>query len=184
MAQNRNIIITGSWRLPIDGRGRILLPATLRKRLADAGEPSELVLTKGHKHFISIYWPSQWEAKFEAAGRELSGGELYRWYSVIGPSAEQVPIDRAGHLQIPPELREYAMLERELVIAGKFRFLEGWEPKLFKVHLEEVQTGMNFEEINNKIMNSLSYCSAADGRTSPRPSRQSEGPEASESGVK
>ncbi len=171
MTETAPVIVSGCWKLKLDEQGRIVLPASVRRSLEDAGEPNELVITKNFNRSLSIYWRSLWAHTVMRATRELDGQERYAWFSYIGPSAVTARIDKAGKFTVPKELLAYADIQDELLIAGKIFFLEAWEPKRFQIEQENLAKNFNQEEMAGKLMQSLPYADGFDGRGSSPPSR-------------
>jgi MraZ protein len=74
----------------------------------------------------------------------------------MNPNAEQVnrflfsgaspcPIDKQGRILVPPALREYAGLEREVMIAGVGLVIELWDKARFDEEMK--QTQQNYRQI-------------------------------------
>jgi MraZ protein len=94
--------------------------------LSDDGPP-RLVVTTGIDRCLVAYPEPEWSA-FESRLAALSQFDpavvtLKRIY-VAG--ATECTIDKHGRLLIPPMLREYAGLSRDLVWAGMVTFIEIW----------------------------------------------------------
>lgn len=113
----------------IDAKGRTSLPARFREALeglADEGSP-RLIITTGIDRCLVAYPLVEWQA-FEGRLASLSQFDpavvtLKRIY-VAG--ATECTIDKHGRLLLPPMLREYAGLSRDVVWAGMVTFIEIW----------------------------------------------------------
>jgi MraZ protein len=79
--------------------------------------------------------PSEWEkvvAKF--GGKKVGDGatQLFELYYVGG--AQEVQVDKQGRILIPPKLREYARLTREVTFNSKHNRIQLWDtPTLDKI---------------------------------------------------
>ncbi len=127
----------GLYEHAIDAKGRTSIPVRFRELLeaqrGDAqGSETRLVVTTGIDKCLVAYPPDAWRA-FESRLASLSQFDpavvtLKRLY-VAG--ATECAIDKHGRLLIPPMLREYAQLERELVWAGMVTYAEVWAKDLW-----------------------------------------------------
>lgn len=112
----------GTFQHAIDQKGRTSLPARFRESLALAAE-SRLVLTQyPHWRSVQALPLSVWK---ELEKRVLSASPLdpraqrniLRFYS----TAHEVDLDVHGRVLVPPALRQYAALSREVVWVGMGR---------------------------------------------------------------
>ena len=124
----------------IDPKGRTSLPARFREalnRLADPGDSDglaadTLILTTGIDRCLVGYPPAEWRA-FEARLAALSQFDpaVVQLKRIYVAGATEVAVDKHGRLLIPPMLREYAALTREVVWAGMVTTVELWAKELW-----------------------------------------------------
>jgi MraZ protein len=117
----------------LDAKGRIILPAKFRDGLADG-----LVLTKGQDRCL-VVWP---RAEFDAYAEQLSASaqanaRVRALNRVFFSSAFDESVDSQGRLTIPPVLREYAGLDRELTVIGADRRIEIWSTSAWDEYLAQ-----------------------------------------------
>ena len=124
----------GNHHYVVDDKGRVAIPARFREALSGL-QDERLVVTKFKrrgKPCLDVYPLSTWTHLVERIrekkrfGRKL--GAFESWYV---SAAQDTQIDAQGRMVIPPMLREYAELGREVVFAGvtdKFRI---WNKELF-----------------------------------------------------
>ena len=58
-------------------------------------------------------------------------------------SAKDCPVDRAGRMLVPPDLREFARLQKEVVIAGWLKRFEIWSRDRFTEHYQALRGGFD-----------------------------------------
>jgi MraZ protein len=63
--------------------------------------------------------------------------------------AMQVPLDKQGRILVPPHLRKYAALDKEVVLAGSGRRFEIWNMQRYELEME------SFDQGADQIMNEL-----------------------------
>lgn len=119
----------------LDEKGRIILPAKFRDGLADG-----LVLTKGQDHCL-VVWP---KAGFDAYAEQLrtnaqANARVRAMTRVFFSSAFDEALDKQGRLTIPPVLRDYAQLDRELTVVGADTRIEIWATAVWDDYLARAE---------------------------------------------
>ena len=105
----------GTYTPKLDDKGRLFLPAKFRDQLAEG-----LVVTRGQERCLTV-WP---QAAFERGGPAGAGGTGHRSRrpaTTSGCSSPAPPTrqpDKQGRITIPPMLREYASLSKDVVVIG------------------------------------------------------------------
>lgn len=111
--------MTGQFSHTIDAKGRLFIPASLRKELGQTFH-----VTVGQDHCLSVYSDESWAA-FMAKLKELSYNEVKKLRALFAYAADCEP-DSQGRILIPAKLREYAGLTKEVVVVGSFDRAEIW----------------------------------------------------------
>lgn len=111
--------MTGQFSHSIDAKGRLFIPASLRKELGQTFH-----VTVGQDHCLSVYSDESWAA-FMAKLKELSYNEVKKLRALFAYAADCEP-DSQGRVLIPAKLREYAGLTKEVVVVGSFDRAEIW----------------------------------------------------------
>lgn len=117
-----SVVLFGEYQHNLDPKGRTNFPAKLREAL---GEP--FLLSKGlGDECLFVYSLEEWEKLTEKINRlPLSKGKNLQRFLYSGV-AEVVP-DKQGRILIPPPLREYAGLKKDIVIIGASNRAEIWD---------------------------------------------------------
>lgn len=133
----------GTYAPKLDEKGRIILPAKFRDELA-----SGLVLTRGQEHCVYVFSQREFESLHEKIRQAPVTSKQARDYLRVflsGASAE-VP-DKQNRVTIPPTLRSYAGLDRDLVVIGAGSRAEIWDAEAWETYLAEQEaTFANTEE--------------------------------------
>ena len=112
----------GEYNHIIDAKGRLIIPARFRELLGE-----EFILTKGLDGCLSICPMDAWEA-FETKLRALpltnKNARTFTRFFVAG--ATNCELDRQGRVLVPQPLREFAGLEKEVVLTGNLNRIEIW----------------------------------------------------------
>ncbi len=128
----------GAAALNLDAKGRMAIPARHRDALLALAEGS-LVLT-AHPHRCLLLYPAPaWEpirAKILAApSLETQSAMLRRLLVGFAVDSE---MDAAGRLLVPPELRQYAALEKQVWLVGQGSHFEIWSDTGWKAQQEAI----------------------------------------------
>jgi len=111
--------MTGQYAHNIDAKGRLFIPAKLREELG-----ATFHVTIGQDHCLSVYSDESWNAFMDEL-KTKSYSEVKRLRPVFANAADCEP-DGQGRILIPAKLRQYAALDKEVVVIGSFNRVEIW----------------------------------------------------------
>jgi MraZ protein len=128
-----NLGFLGTHTPRLDDKGRLVLPAKFREGFA-----SGLVLTKGQDRSI-VVWPA---AEFAAYAERLndasrSNPKVQSYARVFFSGASDEIPDKQGRITLPVALREYAGLDRDVVVVRKGPTAEIWDAPTWAAYLAE-----------------------------------------------
>ena len=119
----------GRYESSVDPKGRINVPAKLREGFAPGkkNDVETVVLTSGLEPCLVGYTPSAW-ADLEAKIAKLPDfkASVVKLKRILISGAVECPIDPQGRILVPPILRRYAGVERDVVWVGQQRYIEIW----------------------------------------------------------
>lgn len=122
----------GEYQHTLDDKGRVILPARFRDKLL-AG----VVLTVSKDRAIDVFPVQEFAEQVERLEQEVRDGAAplsdLRMFSA--KAFEQVP-DSQGRVTIPPALREYARLDKDLTVNGAVRSIQIWDRDLWEDYQE------------------------------------------------
>ena len=125
----------------IDVKGRIILPVKFREILIKKYD-NALVFTNFDGCLIA--YPTEEWIEVEDKIRKLPSGNkqvrAFKRFIISGVS--ECSVDKQGRILIPPSLKKYAQLEKDIVINGQINHFEIWNRERF---YESIQQGQDFE---------------------------------------
>ncbi len=137
-------MLTGRYEHNVDAKGRVFVPAKFRADLQ-----GELVIAKGiDAKCVVIYTKEQWNivvGKIESHG-EISMKSILRFLHASSFSTE---LDSQGRVVIPPELREFANIEKDISFIGLNYCVELWRPENFDAVNDEANVDEMMEMLKN-----------------------------------
>ena len=140
----------GQFTYSVDAKGRISIPAKLRKHVSQEANDT-FVMTRGTGKCIDIYPLDQWLV-FEKKLEELNpfDPQKAKFIRMILQHAAEDTLDSQSRILIPQSLLEYAQIEKEVVILGALKKIEVWTPKEFEEYLRA--TPETYEQIAAQVM--------------------------------
>jgi MraZ protein len=122
----------GEFRLKLDDKGRIITPA--RSRPAFAGGT---YLTRGQDRCLFLFSASQFEAYRQRMAQSAPEGmPAMAFDRIFYSSVAAGDLDKQGRLTIPPALRQYAGLDRDLVAIALDSRIEIWDAAAWDAYYE------------------------------------------------
>ncbi|KTC99733.1 MraZ protein [Legionella geestiana] len=114
--------------ITIDGKGRLAVPARYRDALS-AHEGGSLVVTIDTEETCLLLYPgANWRVIEENLQRLPSfNAEARRIQRLLIGHATDVELDASGRLLLPPLLRDYARLDKKIVLVGQGNKFEVWD---------------------------------------------------------
>ncbi len=141
----------GSSYHTIDTKGRVIIPVRFRQALEDKKEQALMVSRLDNALFA--YPVDEWEEIEDRIHSLAEKSEaMRRFRRVFIGAVQHCPIDKQGRILIPPELRNYAELKKEIVLVGVLDHFEIWSKQRWEgenVKLEEED--MQKEEVQSEI---------------------------------
>jgi transcriptional regulator MraZ len=141
-------VFRGRYEHTIDPKGRLSIPSRYREELVARGITT-LVLSEGD-HCVWAFPLDAWEQLEERLRQhpQLSP-ERRNVVRVMVASAKECPVDRAGRTLVPPELRDFAGLKKEVMITGALEWFEIWSRERWTDHRQTLRGG--FDEMTRKL---------------------------------
>ena len=126
----------GEFEATLDAKERFLLPAGFKKQLPEE-ETGRFVINRGFEKCLALYPVKSWEPlynqieklnEFEPKVRE------FRRYFLNG--ASYVVPDSAGRLLVTQSLKDYAELQKDIVLVAAVNKIEIWDSNKYKQFFE------------------------------------------------
>jgi len=138
-------MLSGDFNHSIDAKGRLIIPAKFRDALGE-----NFVITKGMDDCLFVYPTDEWkvlEEKIKTLPLTNKSARDFKRF-MLGSAVEGV-LDKQGRVLIPPSLREFASLEKEVVLVGVLDKVEIWDKAKWDASNAEVEE--NIEDITSNM---------------------------------
>ncbi len=125
----------GRFRLKLDEKGRVSLPAFFRRALLPEhpGDHGNLILLEGPEGYIQVLPVQEWENRTrqaEAMSSERGAEKRWRRRALFG-TVVPAPVDEKGRFKLPRELLDAAGIGRDCLILGVDKAIEIWDPQRY-----------------------------------------------------
>ena len=132
-------LFQGKFEHAIDEKGRLALPASFRRLLGgDDSEDAAVIITIADR-CLAAYSAQEWQKKIENLAKlpQLDTRVTVFKRLFIG-CAQECPIDKAGRILIPMDLRRDAMLQKDCVVVGQLDKIELWAAERWRICFHEM----------------------------------------------
>jgi MraZ protein len=136
-------VFFGTFNHAIDAKGRTSLPVKFRELLAAAGEPRIVLMQYPHWRAVQALPQSVWS---ELVKKVMEASPLdARWQRNVlkfVSSAHEVDLDANGRVLVPPALRAWAGLAKEVVWVGMGRTIHLYDRATYEEQMSaEIPAG-------------------------------------------
>lgn len=122
--------MTGTYEHSIDDKGRLFIPAKLREELG-----SVFYLAAGVKENLTIYPMEAWNVLRERAAALTTTQAAAM--DVFFASACKCEPDKQWRIMVPQNLRDYAKIDRDIVITGNNDRAQIWSADNWKAKTQQ-----------------------------------------------
>ncbi len=126
----------GSYSYSVDSKGRINIPARLRKYVStDANDT--FIVTRGYDQCLYLYPQDEW-TRLELEIRQLSSTNPKHRFFIrrLLEWATEAQLDGQFRIMLPKDLLQFAGIENDVLIIGVLEHIEVWNPRIYEAYLK------------------------------------------------
>lgn len=128
-------MLIGQYEHTIDNKKRLALPVKFRGELGD-----KLIITRGIENCLVVYTEKEWKVVSEKLSNlPISQIEARSFARIMLAGAMEVSPDKLGRILLPDYLKDYADLNKNVVICGLSNRLEIWDKKKWDVYKNKAE---------------------------------------------
>lgn len=137
----------------MDAKGRFLLPAGFKKQLPEE-ETTRFVINRGFEKCLALYPMRTWEPLFEKiTGLNEFDPKQREFRRAFLNGATFVEPDSAGRILLPPNLKAYAGLQKDIVLMATGDKLEIWDSNKYKEIFDSLSSD-TFSDLGDQVLGS------------------------------
>ncbi|MFD0792628.1 division/cell wall cluster transcriptional repressor MraZ [Mucilaginibacter litoreus] len=142
--------LTGEFECKLDAKGRMMIPAGLKKQLPEA-ESEGLVINRGLEKYLVIYTKTEWDKKLDELSKlneyDRKAIQFVRYFT---GGATHLQPDASGRVNLPKNLLDYAGISGDVVLTCLLNKVEVWDKK---AHQEMINNEPeNFADLAEEVM--------------------------------
>lgn len=129
-------LLLGTFTPRLDDKGRLILPAKFRARLAPG-----LVMTRGQERCLFLLPMDEFRRMYDQIRQAPVTSKQARDYLrvFLSGASDEIP-DKQGRVSIPAPLRAYAGLDRDVAVIGAGTRVEIWDAQAWETYLAEQES--------------------------------------------
>ncbi|NGM60363.1 division/cell wall cluster transcriptional repressor MraZ [Sphingobacterium sp. SGG-5] len=153
--------LIGEYECKLDTKGRMVVPAALKRQLPDV-EREGLVVNRGFEKNLVIYTRAEWNKILGQLSRlnqfQVRNREFVRKFT---SGATELLLDAAGRVLLPKNLLEYAEMDSELVLACNLEKIEVWSKRKYEEQMNSISEE-DFSDLAEQVMGNFDFGGGAD----------------------
>jgi len=141
----------GEYEVTLDAKGRFLLPAGFKKQMPEDWS-NQFVISRGLDSCLNLYHSKHWEPIFtHISSLNDFDPKVRQFQRYFLNGATTIELDSAGRLLVPAQLKEFAGLDKDVVLFAKGNKIEIWDSNKYKQFFETLSAN-DFSNLANEVM--------------------------------
>lgn len=135
----------GEYQHTLDPKNRVIMPSKFREKLG-----TSFVMTKGLDNCLFVYSPEEWsivEEKLKSLPMTNKDARAFVRFFFAG--ACECDLDKQGRILMPNNLKDYAKIDKELVIIGVSTRIEIWSKEEWNKFNSDAN--ISYEDVAEKM---------------------------------
>ncbi len=129
----------GHSQRSIDPKGRLMLPPEFRETILEYSPEGRVMLTNFDGCVVGYPLP-EWERIEQSFNQLNMANRKFRdFHRFFISGATEVNLDKQGRILVPPYLRSYAGMNKEVILAGVGRKFEIWDMERFEMQRKKME---------------------------------------------
>lgn len=146
--------IVGTYECKVDAKGRLLLPAPLKKQLSSSLQDGFVLKRSVFQPCLELYPMEEWNAmmaKINKLNRFVKkNNDFIRRFTA---GVKVVEIDNLGRLLIPKDLTVFGSITKDVVLSSAVNIVEIWDKDLYEKSLDNSE--VNFADLAEDVMGNI-----------------------------
>ena len=143
--------LIGTYECKIDAKGRLLIPAPLKKQLASLLQEGFVLKRSVFQQCLELYPMSEWQMmmqKINGLNRFVKkNNDFIRRFTA---GVKVVEIDNLGRLLVPKDLTIFASIDKDVVLSSAVNIIEIWDKELYEKAIDD--SVLDFSDLAEEVM--------------------------------
>ena len=146
--------IIGTYECKVDAKGRVLLPAPLKKQLATSLQNGFVLKRSVFQPCLELYPMKEWDLMMEKINKlnkfVKKNNDFIRRFTA---GVKVVEIDALGRLLVPRDLVQFATITKDVVFSSAVNIVEIWDKDLYEKSING--TDVDFADLAEEVMGNI-----------------------------
>lgn len=146
--------IIGTYECKIDAKGRVLLPAPLKKQLTDSLNDGFVLKRSVFQSCLELYPMAEWNLMMQKINKlnrfVKKNNDFIRRFTA---GVKVVEIDNLGRLLIPKDLMTFGNISKDLVLSSAVNIVEVWDKDLYEKSISG--DDVDFADLAEDVMGNI-----------------------------
>ncbi len=131
------VLFKGSFQHTFDAKGRIIIPAKLKKYISEEADDT-LIMVPGADKCIEVYPKDIWQKKeAQLAALSLDNEEEAYLIRAQMNRAHEDKMDQQSRILVPAPLKKYADIQTDVLVVGTLERIEFWNPAAYEEYFNK-----------------------------------------------
>ncbi|WP_418510938.1 division/cell wall cluster transcriptional repressor MraZ [Corallibacter sp.] len=143
--------LIGTYECKVDAKGRLMLPAALKKQLAPVLQNGFVLKRAVFQPCLELYPMEQWETLMQRVNKlnrfKKKNNDFIRRFTA---GVKIIEVDVAGRVLIPKDLIGFAGISKEIVVSSSIDILEIWDKDKYEQAIDDAMG--DFADLAEEVM--------------------------------
>lgn len=143
--------LIGTYECKVDAKGRLMLPAALKKQLSPVLENGFVIKRAVFQPCLELYPMQEWEILMQKINKlnrfKKKNNDFIRRFTA---GVKMVEVDANGRLLIPKDLVGFAQISKETVLSSAVNIIEIWDKTKYEAAIDEAT--LDFADLAEEVM--------------------------------
>jgi MraZ protein len=141
----------GTYECKADAKGRLMIPAVLKKQLAGALQDGFVLKRAVFQPCLELYSMAEWNKMMEKVNKlnrfKKKNNDFIRRFTA---GVKIVEVDGSGRLLIPKDLISFSGISKQVVLASAVNILEIWDKDKYEQAIDDA--ALDFADLAEEVM--------------------------------
>ena len=146
--------IIGTYECKVDAKGRVLLPAPLKKQLASSLQNGFVLKRSVFQPCLELYPMEEWDLMMKKINKlnrfVKKNNDFIRRFTA---GVKVVEIDALGRLLVPKDLVNFASIAKDVVFSSAVNIVEIWDKDLYEKSIDGQD--IDFADLAEDVMGNI-----------------------------
>ncbi len=143
--------LTGTYECKVDAKGRLMMPAPLKKQMAALLADGFVLRRSVFQKCLELYPVAEWQVLMQKMNKlnrfKKKNNDFIRRFTA---GVKMVEVDVNGRLLIPKDLTVFANISKNIVVASAINIIEIWDKDLYEQAIDDA--ALDFADLAEEVM--------------------------------